>query len=205
MAPLQADEQTLVPAFRSNEPYGWLSGDDSYRLPPEWLAMMADIPEKQSARILASIDADSFARYAMYVNPIFADPSHGLLSLAERELIGVVVSSINRCVTCSIIHEYKLGQLIGDHSRARRIAINYRTVELSAQERAMADFAVKVTEAPGKLEPSDLQNLRDAGLSDARIFYVIETAAIYNSTNRIMSADGMRPDVEFMTAIVPRG
>jgi hypothetical protein len=94
VAPLRADEQTLVPAFRSNEPYGWLSGDDSYRLPPEWLAMMADIPEKQSARILASIDADSFARYAMYVNPIVAEPGHELLSLAERELIGVVVSSI---------------------------------------------------------------------------------------------------------------
>lgn len=204
MTTLQADAKTLVPEFRSNDPYGWLSGDDSYQLPPEWLAMMADIPERYSARILASIDADSFARYATYVNPILADPNHGLLSLAERELIGVVVSSINGCVTCLIIHEYKLGQLIGDHSRARRMAINYRTVELSAQERAIADFVVKVTEEPGRLEPADLQQLRDAGLSDAKIFYVIEMAAIYNFTNRIMSAYGMRPDDEFMTAIAPR-
>ncbi len=73
---------------------------------------------------------------------------------------------------------------IGDHSRARRIAINYRTVAMSAQERAITDFAVKVTEQPGKLEPSDLEKLRDVGLSDAKIFYVIEIAAMCNFTNR---------------------
>ena len=79
MTTLQGNDKTLVPEFKSSDPYGWLSGDDTYQLPPEWLAMMADIPEKHSARILASIDAESFARYAMYVNPILADPNHGLL------------------------------------------------------------------------------------------------------------------------------
>jgi uncharacterized peroxidase-related enzyme len=202
---MSTSQNTLVPEFKSNDPYGWLSGNDDYQLPAEWQALMADIPEKHSARILASIDEETFARYAMYVTPVMSDPRHGLLSLAERELIGVVVSSINGCVTCSIIHGYKLGQYIGDHSRARRIAINCRTVALSASERAIADFAVKITEAPGKLEPADIQKLRDVGLSDAKIFYVIELTAMYNFTNRIMSAYGMRPDDEFMAGIVPRG
>lgn len=205
MTTKRRSENTLVPGFKSNDPYGWLAGDDNYQLPPEWADLLASIPEKHSARILASIDRDSFARYAMYVNPIFSDPKHGLLSLAERELIGVVVSAINACVTCLIIHEYNLGQCIGDHSRARRIAINYRTVDLSAQERAIADFAVKITEQPGRLEPDDLQDLRDAGLTDSKIFYVIEIAAMYNFTNRIMSAYGMRPDEEFMAQITPHG
>jgi uncharacterized protein YciW len=48
---------------------------------------------------------------------------------------------------------------------------------MSAQERAMADFAAKITEQPGRLEPTDLQKLRDVGLSDAKIFYVIELAS----------------------------
>lgn len=203
--PTVINENTLVPEFKSNDPYGWLSGNDNYQLPAEWLELMADTPEKHSARILASIDQESFARYTMFVNPVFDDPKHGLLSLAERELVGVVVSSSNGCVTCVIIHEYKLGKYIGDHSRARRIAINYRTVALSARERAIADFAVKITEQPGKLEPADLQKLREVGLSDAKIFYVIEIAATYNLSNRIMSAYGMRPDDEFMAEIAPRG
>ncbi|HEU5101788.1 MAG TPA: peroxidase-related enzyme [Roseiflexaceae bacterium] len=205
MTTMAANESTLVPEFTSDDPYCWLSGNDTYQLPAEWLELIADSPEQHSARILASIDQESFARYVMYVNPVFFDPAHGLLSLAERELIGVVVSSINACVTCLIIHGYQLGKYIGDHSRARRIAINYRTVGLSAQERAMADFAVKITEQPGKLEPADLQKLRDVGLSDAKIFYVIEMAGMYNFTNRIMSAYGMRPDDEFMAKIALSG
>lgn len=200
---MKANGSTLTPEFKSNDPYGWLSGNDSYQLPAEWQELMADIPEKHSARILASIDEESFARYAAYVNTVFFDPRHGLLSLAERELIGVVVSSINACVTCLIIHQHKLGEYIHDHSRARRIAINYRTVALSAQERAIADFAVKITEQPGKLEAADLDELRKVGLSDRKIFYVIELAAMYNLTNRIMAAYGMRPDDEFMARIAP--
>ena len=69
----------------------------------------------------------------------------------------------------------------------------------------MADFAAKITEQPGRLEPTDLQKLRDVGLSDAKIFYVIELAAMYNFTNRVMSAHGMRPDDEFMAETAPRG
>jgi uncharacterized peroxidase-related enzyme len=195
---------TLAREVQTADPYCWLSGDENYQFPAEWLTLMADAPEKHSARILASIDQQSFARYATYVNPVLFDPEHGLLSLAERELIGVVVSSINACVTCLIVHGHRLGQYIGDHGRARRIAINYRTVSMSAQERAMADFAAKITEQPGRLEPTDLQKLRDVGLSDAKIFYVIELAAMYNFTNRVMSAYGMRPDDEFMAETAPR-
>ncbi len=127
MKTMKADENTLVPGFKSNDPYCWLSGNSDYQFPAQWMEMMADSPEKHAARILASIDEESFSRFAMYVNPVILDPKHGLLSLAERELIGVVVSSINACVTCLIIHAYMLGQYIGDHNRARRIAVNYRT------------------------------------------------------------------------------
>ena len=44
MTTVQADEKTLVLEVTSNDPYGWLSGDDSYQLPPEWLAMMGSFP-----------------------------------------------------------------------------------------------------------------------------------------------------------------
>jgi uncharacterized peroxidase-related enzyme len=190
---IKASTKTLAPGFIPADPYSWLPGDDNYELPAEWLGLLADIPEKHSARILASIDEESFARYAMFVNTVFDDPAHGLVPLAEREFIGVVVSSVNACVTCLIIHTYS------------RIAVNYRTVALSEQERAIADFAVKLTEQPGRLEAADLQKLREVGLSDAEIFYVIEIAAMYNFTNRIMSAYGMRPDDEFMAETAPGG
>ena len=77
------------------------------------------------------------------------------------------------------------------------------TVALSAKERAIADFAAKLTQAPGKLDAADLQKLREVGLTDAKIFYVIEIAALYNFTNRVFAACGLSPDDEFMAATAP--
>lgn len=197
-------QSTLTPAFKGDkDPYGYLSGVEGYELPQEWVENMA-VPELHSTKILASYDQPSFERSGAFMFPILFDPEYGALTLAQREFIGVIVSAVNSCPTCLIIHGNKLGELIGDHGRARRIAINYRSVRLSPQERAIADYCVKLTEHPGRMEAADVQVLRDAGLSDREIYYVIETASVFNLTNRMTSGYGMRPDEEFMHSIAPR-
>jgi uncharacterized peroxidase-related enzyme len=196
-------KSTLNPKYRSNDPYGWLSCDDKYQMPAEWLEAMP-VPEKHSARILASYDEEGYARSGAYMMPIFFDPKYGLLTAAEREFIAVVVSSINSCPTCLIIHCHRLGECIGDHGQARRIAVNYRAVVLSDQERAIADYCAKITEQPGRMEEADIQQLRNAGLSDAKIYFIIELAAVFNLTNRMTSGYGMRPDDEFMRDSAPK-
>lgn len=195
-------KSTLTPDFRSQDPYGYLAGVAGYQLPLEWVENM-QVPELHSTRILASYNEAGFERSGAYMTPIFLDPEYGALTMAEREFIGVIVSSINACPTCLIIHGHKLGEEIGDHGRARRIAINYRTVELTVEERAIADYCVKLTEQPGRMEAADVQALRDAGLSDEKIYYVIELAAVFNLTNRMTSGYGMRPDDDFLAAIAP--
>lgn len=193
---------TLHAAFKAEDPYCWLKGKEGYRLPVEWLEALP-VPEKYSAEILASFDEPGYARSGAFIMPIFFDPNYGKLTLAEREFIGTVISAANFCTTCLIIHCHKLGEFIGSHDRARRIAVNYRTVQLSLQERAIADYCIKITEQPGRMEASDVQSLRDVGLSDEKIYYVIELAAVFNLTNRMTSGYGMRPDAEFMKAISP--
>lgn len=193
---------TLTAEFKSKDPYSYLAGVEGYQLPQEWVDNM-QVPELHSTRILASYNEAGYERAGAYMSPIFLDPEYGALTMAEREFIGVVVSSINACPTCLIIHGHKLGELIGDHGRARRIAINYRAVELTVQERAIADYCVKLTERPGRMEAADVQALRDAGLSDEKIYYVIETASVFNLTNRMTSGYGMRPDDDFMASIAP--
>ena len=106
-------------------------------------------------------------------------------------------------MTCLIVHIYKLGVHIGDHGRAHRLAVNYRTVALSQEERAISDYCVKLTEQPGRMEETDLQALRNAGLSEARIYNVVEMVAAFNFTNRMSSGFGMRPDDDFMVRIAP--
>lgn len=195
-------KSTLRPEFRSNEPYSWLAAiDPSFVLPQEWLN--SPVPEKHAMTTLLPYDVTGNERMGAYMGPPFMDPEYGLLSMAERKLIGVVVSSINACITCLIIHGHALGELIGDHGRARRIAINYRTVDLSPQERAIADYCVKLTEMPSKMELADLQKLRDSGIDDRKIYYIVELAALFNMTNRLTAGFGMRPDEEFMREIAP--
>lgn len=116
----------------------------------------------------------------------------------------MVVSATNSCPTCLVFHGHNLGKEIGDHGRVRRIGINYRSVELSVEERAIADFCVKITEQPGRMEEADIPALRDAGLSDAKIYYVIELAGLFNVTNRLTSAYGMRLDDDFLASIAPK-
>ena len=71
------------------------------------------------------------------------------------------------------------------------------TPGLSARERAMLDYAVKVTKDPGACEESDIEALRAEGFSDADIWDVIEVAAMYNFTNRLAMATGMMPNREY--------
>lgn len=75
--------------------------------------------------------------------------------------------------------------------------MNFRAAALDARQRAMLEFAEKVTEQPAKLDEADRQRLREAGFSDRDIFDISSTAAFFNMTNRVASAIDMRPNIEY--------
>ena len=72
--------------------------------------------------------------------------------------------------------------------------MNYRAADLPPKQKAMLDFATKLTETPQKMEDSDRQALRDAGFTDRDIWDISATAAFYNMTNRMASAIDMMPN-----------
>jgi uncharacterized peroxidase-related enzyme len=193
---------TLFRGYEGSEPYSWLRGDDSVVVPPEALDELP-VAERHSTEAMASFEPEGSARLGAWMVPLFFDPDYGLLSPAEREFIAVIVSATNSCPTCMLIHVHRLGEFIGNHGRARRIAINYRAVDLSIQERAIADYCIKFTASPGHMEAADMQLLRDAGLDDRKIYYVIELAAAFNLSNRMTAGFGYRPDDEWLLEISP--
>ena len=67
------------------------------------------------------------------------------LTKAQREMIAVVVSVENRCHYCVVSHSAALRKLTGDPVLADQIATNYRYAPLELGERAMLDYAVKLT------------------------------------------------------------
>jgi uncharacterized peroxidase-related enzyme len=71
---------------------------------------------------------------------------------------------------------------------------DHRRAELSAGDRAMLDFAVKLTRDPAAMRAGDVAALRAAGLDDVAIHDVAQIAALFNYYNRI--ADGLGIDPE---------
>lgn len=128
---------------------------------------------------------------AMY-NDLMLGPSG--LSKTEREMIAVAVSSHNRCYYCLTAHGAAVRQLSGDPVLGELMVMNYRAARLSKRQRAMLDFAVKLTAEPWAIEDGDRAQLRKAGFSERDIWDISAIAGFFNMSNRVASATDMRPN-----------
>jgi len=131
---------------------------------------------------------------AMY-NDLMLGPS--ALSKLEREMIAVAVSSQNRCYYCLVAHGAAVRQLSGDPQLGELMVMNYRSARLSKRQRAMLDFAVKLTSQPWAVEEPDREKLRRAGFVDRDIWDIAAVAGFFNMTNRVASATDMRPNTVY--------
>ncbi len=119
------------------------------------------------------------------------------LSKLEREMIAVVVSSINHCFYCLTAHGAAVRQLSGDPMLGEVLVMNYRAANLSDRQRAMLDFAAKMTEEGHKIDEPDRQTLRDVGFSDRDIWDIASVAGFFNMSNRVSSAVDKQPNIEY--------
>ena len=116
------------------------------------------------------------------------------LSKLEREMIAVVVSSINKCFYCLTAHGAAVRALSGDPKLGEMLVMNYRVATLSERHRAMLDFAEKITKSSFQIEEADRAAVRQAGFSDRDIWDIANVAGFFNMTNRVASATDMRPN-----------
>ena len=131
---------------------------------------------------------------AMY-NDLMLAPSG--LSKLEREMIAVAVSSVNRCYYCLTAHGAAVRTLSGDPVLGELMTMNYRAARLSPRERAMLDFAVKLTAEPWAVEEPDREALRKVGFSARDIWDIAAVAGFFNMSNRVASATDMRPNAVY--------
>ena len=139
-----------------------------------------------------AFDMPKLEAFVAIYNDLMLAPS-GLTKL-EREMIAVAVSSHNRCYYCLTAHGAAVRSLSDDPVLGELIAMNFRAARLDRRQRAMLDFAVKLTAAPWGVEEIDRQTLRDAGFSDRDIWDIAAVAGFFNMSNRIASATDMRPN-----------
>src|SRR5690606_7826186 len=131
---------------------------------------------------------------AMY-NELMLAPSG--LSKLEREMVAVVVSSANHCYYCLVAHGQAVRALSDDPQLGEMLVMNYRVAPLDARQRAMLDFAWKLTKTPERVIEADRDVLREVGLSAEDIFDLADTVAFFNLSNRMAIGIDMIPNPEY--------
>jgi len=76
------------------------------------------------------------------------------------------------------------------------IRTDWRTAELAAADRALCEYADKLTRTPAAIAQADIDALRAAGLSDTAILEANEVCAYFNYINRVADGLGIDPEPE---------
>ncbi len=171
---------------------------------------------------LASLDADIRARIesvqekAGFIPNVFLTLAHrpaefraffdyhdalmlkeGGLTKAEREMIVVATSAVNDCHYCVIAHGAILRIYAKDALVADQVAVNYRKADIADRQKAMLDFAVKVSRSPGEVAKEDHEVLAGHGFSAEDIWDIGAISAFFGLSNRMANMIEMRPNDEF--------
>jgi uncharacterized peroxidase-related enzyme len=121
----------------------------------------------------------------------------GGLSKAEREMIVVATSGANDCHYCVIAHGAILRIRAKNPQIADQIAVNYRKADITPRQRAMLDFAMKVSQEANKVSEADFAEIASHGFSDDDIWDIAAIAAFFALSNRMANVTAMRPNDEF--------
>ena len=119
------------------------------------------------------------------------------LTKGEREMIIVATSAANQCLYCVVAHGailriYEKKPLVAD-----QVAVNYRKADITPRQRAMLDFAMKVSNASHELDEADFAAVRGHGFNDEDIWDIGAITAFFGLSNRMANLTGMRPNDEF--------
>ena len=138
---------------------------------------------------------DEFRAFFAYHDALME--KEGGLTKAEREMIVVATSSANQCHYCVIAHGAILRIRAKNPLIADQIAINYRKADITPRQRAMLDFAMKVSREANTVSEADFAEIAGHGFSDDDIWDVAAIAAFFALSNRLANVTAMRPNDEF--------
>jgi uncharacterized peroxidase-related enzyme len=171
---------------------------------------IAELPEDIRSRLLAvqeksgfipnvfltlAYRPDEFRAFFAYHDALMERDSG--LTKAEREMIVVATSSANQCHYCVIAHGAILRIRAKNPQIADQIAVNYRKADITPRQRAMLDFAMKVSAEAHKISEADFADIASHGFSDDEIWDIAAISAFFALSNRMANVTSMRPNDEF--------
>jgi 4-carboxymuconolactone decarboxylase len=138
---------------------------------------------------------DEFRAFFAYHDALMDKP--GNLSKAEREMIVVATSNVNQCQYCVIAHGAILRIRAKNSLIADQVATNYRKADISDRQKAMLDFAMKVSQSAHLVGETDFEILKSHGFTEDDIWDIAGISAFFGMSNRLANVTSMRPNAEF--------
>jgi uncharacterized peroxidase-related enzyme len=171
---------------------------------------LEDLPDDIRTRILAvqeksgfvpnvfltlAYRPDEFRAFFAYHDALMDKP--GNLTKAEREMIVVATSNANQCQYCVVAHGAILRIRAKNPLIADQVAINYRKADITPRQRAMLDFAMKVSARAQEVGDDDMAALHAHGFTDDDIWDIAAISAFFGLSNRLANVTSIRPNAEF--------
>ena len=123
--------------------------------------------------------------------------SESKLTKGEREMIVVATSGLNQCLYCVVAHGAILRIREKNPTLSDQLATNYRKADITPKQRAMLDYAVKVSRAAHEITEQDHALLRAEGFSQDDIWQIGAISAFFAMSNRIANMTSLQPNDEF--------
>jgi 4-carboxymuconolactone decarboxylase len=140
---------------------------------------------------------DEFRAFLAYHDALMEKP--GNLTKAEREMIVVATSNVNQCQYCVIAHGAILRVRAKNPLVADQVAVNYRKADITLRQKAMIDFAMKVSLAAYSVGEDDFAILSDHGFDQEDMWDIAAISSFFGMSNRLANVTSMRPNEEFYT------
>lgn len=138
---------------------------------------------------------DEFRAFFDYHDALMEKDSN--VTKGEREMIVVATSGLNQCQYCVVAHGAILRIREKNPQIADQVAVNYRNADITDRQKAMLDFAVKVSQTAQEVGEADFDALKQHGFDDEDIWDIAGVAAFFGLSNRMANVTGMRPNAEF--------
>ncbi|MCI2429312.1 peroxidase-related enzyme [Candidatus Acetothermia bacterium] len=130
-----------------------------------------------------SLQPNAMLAHLNFYKTIMFGPSG--LSRRQRELLATVVSALNQCTYCVCHHAEALRAYVKDEAFIEQVQRDYTQVPLDSKERAMLDYAQKLTCEPSAVSGNDVAILRQAGFGDEEILSINLIVSYFNFVNRV--------------------
>ena len=138
---------------------------------------------------------DEFRAFFAYHDALME--KEGGLTKGEREMIVVATSAHNQCIYCVVAHGAILRIREKNPQLADQIASNYRKADITPRQKAMLDFALKVSKSSHEISNADIENMRELGFSNDDIWDIGAISALFALSNRMANLTSMRPNDDF--------